>query len=420
MSVEDGPVGRGDGEAPSRPERWLSPGVAAVGTASFLADAGHEVPTALLPALLRNLNGSASALGLIEGVADALAGTARLVGGALADDPVRRQRVAVGGYASTACLAAAIGACGRVWQVGALRAGAWAARGLRVPARNALLADLVEPDVYGRAYGFERAMDNLGAIAGPLLALGLVAAVGTRAAIGLSVVPGLLAALAMVYAIRQVGRHDERTRQPVRIRVRPVLQAGLGRLLAGVAAFEIANISTTLLILRSTELLEPGRGHDRATELAIAGYVLYNVAATAISVPAGRLGDRRAPGPVLAGGAALFSIAYLAFALGGGLFLVATAFVLAGLGIGCVETAQHAAVARAAPAGLRGSAFGLLAAIQAGGNLLASAVAGVIWTSASPTTAFGYLAVCMVVAAVALGRLPQVRRARPSDDVPAG
>ena len=404
MSAQ-GPSGAAaDGKASSRPERWLTPGVAAVGTASFLADAGHEVPTALLPSLVRNLGGSASALGLIEGVADALAGTARLVGGALADDPVRRQRVAVGGYASTACLAAAIGACSRVWQVGALRAGAWAARGLRVPARNALLADLVAPHAYGRAYGFERAMDNLGAIAGPLLALGLVAAVGTRGAIALSVLPGLLAALAMVYAIRRAPSHEKRERRPIRIRVRPVLQAGLGRLFGGVAAFEIANVSTTLLILRATELLEPGRGHDRATELAIACYVLYNMAATGISVPAGRVGDRWTPRPVLAGGVVMFGIAYVAFAIGGGLAMMATAFVLAGLGIGCVETAQHAAVAAAAPPALRGSAFGLLAAIQAGGNLVASAVAGVIWTRASPSAAFGYLVACMVVAAVALGR----------------
>jgi MFS family permease len=77
-----------------------------------------------------------------------------------------------------------------VWQVGVLRAGAWAARGLRVPARDALLADVVPASAYGRAYRFERMMDNLGAIFGPLLALGLVAVLGVRWAIGLSVIPG--------------------------------------------------------------------------------------------------------------------------------------------------------------------------------------------------------------------------------------
>ena len=80
------------------------------------------------------------------------------------------------------------------------------ARGLRVPARNAVLADVVPPGAYGRAYGFERAMDNRGAIGGPLLALGLVALVGVRSAILLSIIPGLLAAAAIVYAIRQIQR----------------------------------------------------------------------------------------------------------------------------------------------------------------------------------------------------------------------
>ena len=155
-------------EAADVDARWFGPAVAGIGSASLLADLGHEIPTALLPSLLTSTLGApASALGVIEGVSDALAGVARLGGGALADDPHRRRAVAVGGYTTTAVLSAGIGAATAPWQVGLLRAGAWTARGLRVPARNALLADIVPASVYGRAYGFERAMDNLGAIAGP-------------------------------------------------------------------------------------------------------------------------------------------------------------------------------------------------------------------------------------------------------------
>jgi MFS family permease len=204
-------------------ERWLGPGVVGIGTASFLADVGHEIPTALLPNLLTaTLGAPAAALGLIEGVADGLAGTARLAGGAIADDPQRRRAQAVAGYTTTAVLSSLIGTATAVWQVAVLRAGAWAARGLRVPARNALLADIVPASVYGRAYGFERACDNLGAIVGPLLALALVGLVGTRTAIALSIIPGLLAALAIVYAIRHAPRAEDRERQPLRLRIRPV------------------------------------------------------------------------------------------------------------------------------------------------------------------------------------------------------
>ena len=194
-------------------QRWLGPGVAGIGMASFLADVGHEIPTALLPNLLTvTLGAPAAALGLIEGVSDGLAGAARLAGGAIADDSRRRRAQAVGGYATTAVLSSLIGASTAVWQVGVLRAGAWAARGLRVPARNALLADIVPAAVYGRAYGFERAMDNLGAIVGPLLALALVGLVGVRTAVALSIIPGLLAAPAIVYAIRHAPRAEQRER----------------------------------------------------------------------------------------------------------------------------------------------------------------------------------------------------------------
>ena len=120
--------------------------------------------------------------------------------------------------------------------------GAWASRGLRVPARNALLADVVSPQAYGRAYGFERFMDNLGAAGGPLLALGLVAAVGVRTSILGSIVPGLLAAVAIVYAIRRTPRPTMRARQPIRLQVRPLLRGDLGRLLGAASAFEVGNV----------------------------------------------------------------------------------------------------------------------------------------------------------------------------------
>jgi MFS family permease len=385
-------------------DRWLGPGVAGIGTASFLADVGHEVPTALLPNLLTaTLGAPAAALGLIEGVADGLAGAARLAGGALADDPRRRRAQAVGGYAATAVLSSLIGAATTAWQVGVLRTGAWAARGLRVPARNALLADVVPPTVYGRAYGFERAMDNLGAIVGPLLALVLVGLVGTRTAIGLSIIPGLLAALAIVYAIRHAPRAERRERQRLRLRVRPVLAGRLGRLMVGVSAFELGNVAATLLILRATELLAPGRDQDRATQLALGLYVAYNLAASLASVPAGRLADRRGAVRVLGLGVALFGLAYAGFAVGGtSVLALAPWFVAAGVAIGCVETAEHAAVAALAPAGLRGSAFGLLAAVQSFGNLAASSAAGLLWTLVSPRAAFGYLAAWMAVALAVL------------------
>ncbi|HZO98283.1 MAG TPA: MFS transporter [Gaiellaceae bacterium] len=389
--------------AASEPERWFLPGVRAIGAASLLSDLGHEVPTALLPSFLATTLDlgaarAAAALGVIEGVADGAAGVARFGGGPLADDPARRRRTAVGGYATTAVFSSAIGLATATWQVGVLRSVAWAARGARGPSRNALLADIAPPSAYGKAYGFERAMDNLGAIGGPLLALALVALVGVRGAILVSFVPGALAAVAIVAAVRLAPRLAERERRPLRLRVRPVLRSPLGGLLAGIAAFELANVAATLLILRTTDLLAPGESYSRTAVLLYAG---YNLAATLVAVPAGHLADRRGPTVVLVLGAAAFAAAFAGFALAGASVpLLALLFVLAGLGIGVGETAQSAAVAAFAPPGLRGSAFGLVAALQAFANLAASAVAGLLWRAVSPEAAFLYLAAWAGLAAV--------------------
>jgi MFS family permease len=387
---------------------WLTPGVGGIGTASFLADVGHEVPTALMASFVTSTLGApAAALGLIEGISEGLAGAGRFVGGALADDPGRRRAVAVGGYTGTAVLSALIGTTTSVAAAGVLRGAAWAARGLRVPARNALLADVVPAHAYGRAYGFERTMDNLGAIGGPLLALGLVSLVGVRTAILASVIPGLLAAVAIVYAIRQATLPKVAERKKLRFKVRPVLRGQLGRVLAGFTAFEVGNVAATLLILRATDLLSPSHGTDAATRIAIALYVVYNIAATVTSFPAGGLSDRlgrRGPLLVTAVGVAAFLAGYVLFAESGPIIVVlAVAFALAGIGIGCAETAEHAAVAAFAHEAIRGSAFGLLATVQAGGNVAASVVAGLLYTFASPTVAFGYLAAWMVIALAVLG-----------------
>ncbi len=390
--------------APGEDERWFTRSVAAIGGASFFADLGYEIPTSLLPSFLTTTLGApAAALGLIEGVADGLGGVSRLAGGAIADDPGRRRKTAVGGYTMTALLGAAIGVATAVWQVGVLRVAAWVARGLRAPSRSALLAEAASEGTYGRAFGFERAMDNLGAIGGPLLAIGLVTLVGIRTAIFVSVVPGLLAALAIVIGIRAIPKPKRGERKPLRLKVRPLLHGRLGRLFLAVSAFELGNVAATLLILRATDLLQPGHSRQRAVELALALYAGFNLAAVIASFLGGRLGDRRGMMGVFALGVGAFVIGYGGLALSGAsIALIALFFAFAGVGIGFAETAEAASVAGLAPNELVGSAFGLLAAVQSFGNFAASAVAGGLWTLVSPRAAFIYLAAWMLLSLATL------------------
>jgi MFS family permease len=249
-------------------------------------------------------------------------------------------------------------------------------------------------------------MDNLGAIVGPLLALALVSLFSIRTAILVSVVPGLLAALAIIYAIRQAKLPKVTERRKLRFHIRPVLRGRLGRVMVGFTAFEVGNAAATLLILRATDVLTPSRGVGAATQIAISLYVVYNVAATLVSFPAGGLSDRlgqRGPLLVTVAGVAAFLLAYVLFAASGPAVLaLGIAFALAGIGIGCAETAESAAVAALAPAEIRGSAFGPLATMQAVGNVAASAIAGLLYTVAAPPVAFAYLAAWMLIALVTL------------------
>ena len=274
--------GTGTDETPH--ERWLTPGVLAVGGASLFSDAGHEMVTSVLPTFLTStLHAGPGALGAIDGLADALTGVCKLAGGPLANDPTRRGRMASGGYLGTGLATAAIGLTTAVWQVGILRAVAWGSRGLRSPARDMLLTDVASEGAYGRAFGVERAGDNAGAVIGPLMAAGLVAVLGIRHAILLAFIPGVLAAVAIMVAARAARKALTSTtgRRTLSFNLGELRQAGLARVLTPVAFFELGNLATTLLILRATDLLHTdARSLTAATSLAILLYAAHNLVAT--------------------------------------------------------------------------------------------------------------------------------------------
>ncbi|MGH8890091.1 MAG: MFS transporter, partial [Acidothermaceae bacterium] len=378
---------RGDTQAEPNGERWLTAGVGSVGAASFFSDSGHEIATAVLPSFLTTvLHSSAAALGLIEGFADALTGVAKLIGGPLANDPSRRRRLATGGYLGTAVATAAIGFSAAVWQAGVLRAIAWASRGIRSPSRDTLLASLAPRAAYGRAYGLERAGDNLGAVVGPLLAAGLVAWLGIRPAIYFAFIPGVLAAVAITVAAREARRLGRESTQRRRLHFSGLRGSGLGRPLLPIAMFEFGNIATTLLILRSTQLLTGGgRSASAAASLAILIYASHNAFGSAVALFAGRWIDRAGPRVVFGTGAALYVLAYAGFAIGvHAWWWLLVAFILAGSAIGLGETAESTLFAQALPDRLRGSGFGVLGAVQAAGDLVSTVVVGVLYTTVSP------------------------------------
>lgn len=224
------------------PPRFVTRGVVSVSLASLFSDSGHEITTSLLPTFVVTvLHSSAGALGVIEGISDALLGVAQMICGPFANDIRARRDIACGGYIVTALATGAVGLAATVGQAGVLRAAAWIARGARSPARDALFASMADARTFGRAYGMERAGDNLGAVIGPLLAALLLSLVRVRDALYLAAVPGAFAAIAIIAAAKEARSSQPAKRGPTQqaastppprprgLQVRAALRSGLAR-----------------------------------------------------------------------------------------------------------------------------------------------------------------------------------------------
>ena len=392
-------VAPGDAPRPAgRPDHVLrNRGVLGIGLGSLLSDTGHEMATAALPGFLRGLGAPAAALGVIEGVADAALSASKVAGGVVADRPgVERKVLTAGGYVLTAAGHGAFGLATSWPVVAGARAVSWVARGGKAPARDALLSASVAPEQLGRAFGVERAMDSLGAIAGPLAAAPLIVAVGYRWLFALSVLPGLLAAAAVLALVAEAPRPARSSTAP---RPEGVLSLARSpgpfrRLLAGIGLYGLGNFSATLLILRATQLLHAaGRPNNRAAAIAVLLYAAHNAANALVAYPAGTLADRLGRRPVLVAGVALFALACTGFArASASLGVLAALFVAVGASTGLVETAQGAHAAELLEPGVRGRGYGLIGLVEGVGDLVSSVVVGFLFTFAAPVWGFAYAA----------------------------
>jgi MFS family permease len=365
---------------------WATFPLSASLTATATAATSFEIGSVLLPALLvGTLHTTPAALGVIEGLAIGLGSLARLTGGAIVHHAHRRRVVNVGGCAGVAACTGALAAAAVAWQVAVLRGGAWVAQGVRGPTAPADIADEHPLHRLGRGFGIDRAAEYFGGALGAALAVLLVALVDVRGALVVAVVPGALAAVAALRARVVVGARVFPVHH-LRTALATLARGRLGWTFAGVAALEAANISFTLLILRAEKLLEHGHGVNGAVIVAVTLFVGYRLAALAAGAIGGRAIDVVGPAPALAVGAMGLLGAYVLFAeTGAGVAVIAVAFVLAGAGLGLAETGEHVAVARLAPPHARALAFGALSALQSGGRLAASVVAGIIWTVVAPS-----------------------------------
>jgi MFS family permease len=386
---------------------WLNRTVLGVGLTSLFSDWSHETATAVLPAFLATIGAGPAWLGAIEGIADGLSSFTKLAAGHYTDRLKRRKPLAVFGYAFTALATASFAFATHAYHVLFGRVAAWLGRGVRSPAKKALLAADVPPGAYGRAFGLERLMDTIGAIAGPLTALWLLeqAHHSYRKVFLWTLLPGLIAVASFWLLVRE---------RPISGRAKQSFVTGLRalpipfrRFLAGVGVFGAGDFSHTMLILYSSRMLAAEYGIARAASLAVALYTLHNVFSAGSAYLSGWLSDRVPHRKfVLAAGYGLAVVTAILLCTGThSLALLALISVLAGLYVGTEDALEDSVAAELVPKEQHGMAFGTLAAVNAGGDFVSSLLVGFLWSAVSVQAAFATSAVLFFIGTVMILRL---------------
>jgi MFS family permease len=372
----------------------------------LFSDLSHEMATTVMPAFLATMGVAAAWLGLIEGVSDGLSSFAKLASGYYTDRLQRRKPIAVLGYVLTTLGVSAFGLATVAWQILVLRATAWFGRGMRTPVRKALLAAAVTPKTYGRAFGFERMMDTLGAIIAPAVAWFLLRVLHYNygSLFALTLIPGVLAISVIVFLVK------EKERLPVphvsfgsRLRALP---AAYREFLMAVGLFGAGAFAHTLLILLATQKLTPSLGPTRAASVAVALYLLHNIFYASFAFIGGWIADRVKKKVVLAMGysmGAMMAIAIMTLPVSIWTFVLI--FILGGTNVALEETAEDSLCAELVDEKHHGMAFGLLATVNGVGDFLSSVIVGVLWTAFGTTIAFGYSAVLSIAGAALVSRI---------------
>jgi MFS family permease len=402
----------------SPPEGWLNRNVLGMGLTSLLSDAGHEMATAVLPGFLEALAAPAYALGVIEGFADALSSFVKLGAGWWGDRLGQRKAITTAGYALTGVMKAVF-AFAMGWPLIFLgRALAWFGRGIRGPLRDAMLAESVATRDRGKAFGFHRAGDTLGAIIGPLLGAAVLHGLEPQAGADptrpyrlvflLTLIPGLGSALAFAWLVKEKHRAPSPHRFWASVKALP---ADFRRFLVGAGVFGLGDFSPTILILAATQLLTPVYGIVDAAQVAALLYALRNAVYAAASYPIGAVSDHYGRRGLLAlgyvaGGVMAAGVAAIFMLPSAGLVLLAILFVLSGISIAAVDALEGALTADlVSDESIRGTAFGVLGTVNGFGDFISSTVVGFLWWGVSPVAGFAYAAVLMLVGAGLLHRV---------------
>ena len=368
-----------------------------LGLASLCMDLSSEMIHSLLPVFLVSVLGtSAEALGLIEGVAEATASIAKVFSGVWSDRLGRRKPLVICGYGLAALAKPLFPLATSAGAVLTARFADRLGKGIRGAPRDALVADVTPPEQRGAAFGLRQALDTVGAVLGPIVAIALMAALAgnIRAVFWIAVLPAWAAVVLLVTGIDEPKQHAERSSGP---HPAPRARAAAARRRVLECRRDRRSVHARA-VQRSVSRTACARCRPVAgwTPLAL---VVMNLTYVASAYPVGKLSDRIGRVGLLAWGLVMLIVADLILALGTGLGVTLVGIAVWGLHLGLTQGILSAMVADTAPAPLRGSAFGVFYLASGVATLAASLLAGVLWTAAGPSTTFfagaGFAAVAL-------------------------
>jgi MFS family permease len=363
--------------------RRLPGTVWALGTVSLFMDASSELVHSVLPLFLSvTLGASIAAIGVIEGIAEAIAQFAKLASGTLSD-ATRRKPWIVAGYGLAALTKPLFPLANAIAPVAVARFTDRLGKGIRGAPRDALLADVTAPDQRGAAFGLRQTLDTVGAILGPLAAAGLLLLYtdDIRAVLWWAVLPAIASVLVLVVFVREPETHRAVAKPKPSFRNASALPAAFWWITALASLLTVARFSEAFLLLRGTSL-----GMDlSAAPVILAGMSLVYALS---SYPAGAASDRLGRSSLLALGIVALAASHAALALAANTLVLALGVGLWGLHMGLTQGLLAAMVADVAPLPLRGTAFGVFYALTGVALLIGSAAAGLVWELAGAPAPF--------------------------------
>ncbi len=381
--------------------------VIVLGIGSLLTDISTEMILPLFPLFTVQVLGATPAvLGLIEGLAESVASLLKVFSGWWSDRIGKRKPLILGGY-WLSTLAKPFLALASTWfHALGVRFMDRVGKGIRTSPRDALLADSCASNIRGKAFGFHRALDTVGASLGPAFAFLLLLYFGFRDIFLIASIPAILAVAVLAFFAREV----KRKRAP-----KLSFKAGLGslspsfrRYLAVVTLFSLGNLSWAFLILRASEL---GLGAGQVVLL----YMLFNVVYALVSLPAGVLSDRIGRRPVIAAGYCIFGFTSVGLALATSAWQALPLFAFYGVFMGLVVGVQRAYVADLVVPRLWGTAMGTFHTATGLALFPASVIAGVLWQVIGSWAAFAFAAMLSFVAALLMIAALKPSRAETSE-----